>query len=203
MAEQFSFPGFGDLPQAPVANKAKPVAKGERLPYALKFSIFPTPAEAQEIAKLTGPMLQALGLTGKPLMPHRLHVTVHNLGEYAEVPEDLIATAMRAGDALAFDAFEVAFDCAMSFPSAGTYVLSGHEGTRQLTALHEELGESMRSQGLRAGRSFTPSMALLYDKHFIAEHPITPVRWMAREFMLITGHVGKGTFDPLARWSLK
>jgi len=200
MAEQFSFPGFGDLPQAPIANKAKPAAKGERLPYSLKFSIFPTPAEAQEMVRLTGPMLQALGLTGKPLMPHRLHVTVHNLGEYAEVPEDLIATAMRAGDALAFDAFEVAFDCAMSFPSSGTYVLSGHEGTRQLTAFHEELGESMRSQGLRAGRSFTPSMALVYDRRFIAEHPIVPVRWAAREFVLIRSHIGTGMYDTLRSW---
>lgn len=200
MAEQLSFPGFGDLPQAPIANKTKSAAKGERLPYALKFSIFPSPAEAQEIVRLTGPMLQALGLTGKPLMPHRLHVTVHKLGEYAEVPEDLIAAAMRAGDALAFDAFEVAFDCAMSFPSAGTCVLSGHEGTRQLTAFYEELGESMRSQGLRAGRSFAPSMALVYDKHFVAEHSIVPVCWMAREFVLIKSHIGTGKYDLLGSW---
>jgi 2'-5' RNA ligase len=200
VAEQFSFPGFGDLPQAPIAHKSKPAAKGGRLPYALKFSIFPTSADAKEIVRVTGRMLQSLGLTGRPLMPHRLHVTVHNLGEYAEVPEDLIATAQRAGDALTFEVFEVAFDCAMSFPSCGTFVLSGHEGARQLTAFHEELGESMRSQGLRAGRSFTPSMALVYDKHFKSEHPIAPVRWVAREFVLIRSHVLMGTYDLLKRW---
>jgi 2'-5' RNA ligase len=203
MAEQFSFPGFGDLPQVPLASKVKPAAKGARLPYALKFSIFPAPAKAQEIVRLTGPTLQALGLTGKPLMPHRLHVTVHNLGEYAEVPEDLIAAATRAGDALAFDAFDVAFDCAMSFPSAGTYVLSGHEGIRRLTAFHEELGESMRSQGLRAGRRYTPSMALVYDRNFISEHPIVPVCWKAREFALIRSHVGTGMHDTLRSWSAR
>ncbi|MES2950056.1 MAG: 2'-5' RNA ligase family protein [Pseudomonadota bacterium] len=204
MAEQLSFPGFGEPPrQASAADKPKPAAKGGRPKYALKFSIFPAPADALEIVRLTGDVLQAQGLTGKPLRSHRLHVTVHNLGEYEEVPQDLVAAAMKAGDALAFEAFEVGFDCAMSFPRSGTYVLSGHEGTRQLTAFYEELGESLRSQGLRVTRSFTPSMALVYDKHFVAEHSIVPVRWKARGFVLIRSHIGTGKYDLLGSWPVQ
>jgi len=136
------------------------------------------------------------------LLPHRLHVTCHDLGNYAQVPQDLVDAAIRAGDALSFDAFDVVFDCALSYPSSGTYVLSGRDGTRQLTAFREVLGEAMRGEGLRVSRSFTPHMTLAYDRHVVAEHAIEPVRWRAREFVLIRSHVGQGQYDTLGRWLL-
>ena len=200
MAEQFSFPGFGDSPvRAPVA---KHKLKGAREPYSLFFSIFPSPSDAAEIAKVGDALARAHGLTGKALPPHRLHVTCHDLGNFTELPQDLVDAAVRAGDALAFDAFDVVFDIALSYPSAGTYVLSGREETRQLTAFREQLGESMRSQGLRVSRSFTPHMTLVYDRHVVPEHSIDPVRWRALEFVLIRSHVGKGLYDVLGWWPL-
>lgn len=101
------------------------------------------------------------------------------------------------------DAFDVVFDRALCYPSAGTYVLSGREGVRQLTAFREELGEAMYSQGLRVKRTFSPHMTLTYDKHVVAEHAIEPVRWRAHEFVLIRSHVGKGIYDVLGRWALR
>jgi 2'-5' RNA ligase len=80
----------------------------------------------------------------------------------------------------------VVFDCALSYPSGGTYVLSGTEGMRQLTAFRELLGEAMHGQGLRVKRSFTPHMTLMYDRHPVAEHAIEPVSWVAHEFVLIS-----------------
>jgi RNA 2',3'-cyclic 3'-phosphodiesterase len=201
MSEQFSFPGFGDLPRPVPVSKPKRNSGLE--PYSLFFSIFPAFEDAAEIATLADNLSKARGLTGKPLLPHRLHVTLHDLGNYAEVPQDMVDSAIRAGDALACDAFDVGFDRALSYPSSGTYVLSGGEGTRQLTAFREELGEAMQSQGLRVKRSFTPHMTLVYDRHVIAEHAVEPVRWPAREFVLIRSHRGKGIYDVLGRWPLK
>ena len=199
MGEQFSL--FGDSePRTPVRTP-RPKGGGPDA-YSLFFSLFPTTQDAVAIAKMGGVLLRMQGFTSEPLKPHRLHVTCHDLGNYTEIPQDLIDAAIRAGDALAFDEFDVVFDTAMSYPSSGTYVLSGREGVRDLTAFREELGEAMRSQGLRATRSFTPHMTLTYDKHFVPEHPITPVRWRAPEFVLIRSHVGKGIYDVLGRWPL-
>lgn len=198
MAEQLSL--FGDpAPKTPVGA---PKSKGDREPYSLFFPLFPTPEDAAEIAGFTGALLGAQGLTGKALRPHRLHVTCHDLGNFTELPQDLVDAAIRAGDSLAFDAFDVMFDRALSYPSAGTYVLSGSGGTRQLTAFREELGEAMRSQGLRVSKKFTPHMTLAYDRHVVAEHAIELVCWRAREFVLIRSHVGKGIYGVLGRWSL-
>ena len=198
MAEQFSL--FGD--PAPKTLVEKPSAKVGSDPYSLFFSIFPVPGEAMEVAQRGAALLMAQGLSGKPLLPHRLHVTCHDLGNYAQVPQDQVDAAIRAGDALSFDAFDVVFDCALSYPSSGTYVLSGRDGTRQLTAFREVLGEAMRGEGLRVSRSFTPHMTLAYDRHVVAEHAIEPVRWRAREFVLIRSHVGQGQYDTLGRWLL-
>ncbi|OGA82808.1 MAG: 2'-5' RNA ligase [Burkholderiales bacterium GWA2_64_37] len=181
-------------------NKAK--IRGELEPYSLFFSIFPPPDDAVEIFSFASSLLKAQGLTGKPLLPHRLHVTLHDLGNFAELPLDIVERAVRAGNALAGDAFEVVFDHALSYPSSGTYVLSGDEGARQVTAFREELGEAMKSHGLRVKRSFTPHMTLVYDKRVVAEHAVEPVNWAAHEFVLIRSHRGKGIYDVLSRWSL-
>lgn len=200
MSEQLSLPGFGNPPPPPAK---KPKIKGELEPYSLFFSIFPTPEDASALAQRAGALLEAHGLTSQPLLPHRLHVTLHDLGNYQELPQDTVDAAVRAGDSLAGDAFEVEFDCALSYPSSGTYVLSGGEGARKLTAFREELGEAMQSQGLRPKPSFTPHMTVAYDKHVIAEHAIASVRWVACEFVLIRSHRGKGIYDLLGRWALQ
>ena len=204
MTEQFSFPGFDDPPQKPPAqSKAKAGKPGETLPYSLFFSLFPRADDAKAVVELTNSLRLRHGLTGKPLLQHRLHVTLHDLGNYAEVPQDIVDAAIRAGDSLAADAFDVVFDCALSYPSGGTYVLSGTEGMRQLTAFRELLGEAMHGQGLRVKRSFTPHMTLMYDTHPVAEHAIEPVRWVAHEFVLIRSHKGLGKYDLMGSWSLQ
>ena len=79
MAEQFSL--FGDsVPKPPASTPKSKGAKGLREPYSLFFSLFPTPEDAVEIAEINGTLLRTQGLTGKALLPHRLHVTCHDLG---------------------------------------------------------------------------------------------------------------------------
>jgi len=73
MAEQFSL--FGDPEPKTLVKTAG--AKAGRDPYSLFFSLFPAPDEAVEIAGRATALLKAQGLSGKPLLPHRLHVTCH------------------------------------------------------------------------------------------------------------------------------
>ena len=118
------------------------------------------------------------------------------------MPQDLIDAATRAGDSLVSSPFEVTFDRAMSFPSSGTYVLCGGQGTAQLKGFQKTLREAMERHGVRAKRGFTPHMTLMYDRARVAEHPVEPVAWWAAAFVLIRSHVGQGIYDELGRWTL-
>lgn len=137
------------------------------------------------------------------MLPHRLHITLHDLGNFADVPAELVKLSLTAGEAFNAAAFDITFEHAMSFPSSGTYVVCGAAaGTAALVAFREGLGAAMREAGLKVKKSFTPHMTVAYDRHRIAKHGIEPISWTAAEFTLIKSHVGKGIHAVLGRWPL-
>ncbi|WP_114970227.1 2'-5' RNA ligase family protein [Rhodoferax ferrireducens] len=204
MFDQSTLPGFEGAPSGvpPSAKVSAKVPRG-RAPHTLFFAIFPDADAAKAIAIQAAHLGRAHGLVGQPLLAHRLHVTLHDLGGYGELPPDMVKTAREAGDAVAAPAFDVVFDRAMSFPSSRTYVLCGGAGIAQLTAFRQSLGLAMGHAGLPVKRSFTPHMTVLYDRHPIAEHATEPITWTAKEFVLVNSHVGKGVHEVLGRWSLR
>lgn len=208
MSEQPSFPGFDDVPPN-VPRIPSPQGKGSpkppagKLPFSVFFSIFLPPPIAKPIAAQVASFGREHGLVGKPLLPHRLHITLHDLGNFAEVPTELVQLALAAGGAVGAAAFEVTFNHAMSFPSSGTYVVCGDAtGTAALVAFRETLGAAMTEAGLKVKKSFTPHMTVAYDRHHIAKHDIEPITWTAGEFTLIKSHVGKGVHEVLGCWPL-
>ncbi len=183
---------------------ATPPAKKKKLPFNIYFSIFLPLEFAEAVAAQVAVFGPPHGLTGKPLLPHRLHVTLHDLGNVDEVPPELLKLALAAGDAVSAPTFDVTYDHAMRFPSSGTYVLTGDAaGTAQLVAFRESVGAAMRAQGLKVKKSYSPHMTVAYDRGTITKHAIEPVVWTAQEFMLIKSHVGKGIYDVLGRWPLR
>ncbi|MEJ7805256.1 MAG: 2'-5' RNA ligase family protein [Telluria sp.] len=176
--------------------------RGRRAPYSLFFAIFPPPGEAAQIAQYAAGVARDHRLQGRALSAHSLHVTLHDLGGYDVLPDDLVAAANAAGDAANGPGFEVVFDRAASF-SSEAFVLYGSNGVEQLAAFRHGLGMAMRDAGMRPTSSFTPHMTLLYDRQRIAEHPIDPVLWSAREFALVKSHVGMGVHEILGRWPLR
>jgi 2'-5' RNA ligase len=173
------------------------------LPFTLFFAVFPQAQAASAIALHAATLAREQGLVGKRLPAHRLHVTLHELGGYVELPTELVEVARQAGDAVQAPVFDVVFDRAMSFPGSGDYVLRGGEGNAQLVAFRESLGVALVNVGLPVKRSFTPHMTVLYDHQTIAEHTIEPVHWTAKEFVLIKSHVGLSKHEPLGRWPLR
>ena len=81
----------------------------------LMFLLYPDPATAERIASEARRLKAALGLRGQPLLTDRFHVTLHHLGDYVGLPNDIVAKGEAAGGALAHAPFEVAFDRAASF----------------------------------------------------------------------------------------
>ena len=207
MFEQHSFPGFDDVPPTPPPPPASEKTGGggpkDKAPFSVFFSFFLANQQARDVAEMTARLKQEHGLTGKPLLPHRLHITLMDLGNYQLVPEELIAAAKAAADSLTWSAFDLVLDSAMSY-SSNTYVLVGQdEALEPVKAFREALREAVVAQGLRAGKSFSPHLTLMYDPARIARHPVEPVRLQVQEFVLIRSHVGKGIYDLLGRWPLR
>lgn len=174
----------------------------------LFFGVFPEPAVAETIAGRARDLRGRLGLSGAPLTPERLHVTLHHIGDYAGLPRGIVAQALEAGEAASSAApFGVTFDKAASFNNRGNnpFVLQGGEGLLALHDFQKALGLSMARAGLgkQVARQFNPHVTLLYDRALAPETPVEPVSWGVSEFLLIHSLLGQTRHIVLGRWPLK
>lgn len=192
MPEQLSFAGFDTAPQ--------PTDR-------LFFAIFPDVATAARIATLAQRLRAEHGLKGKPLATERFHVTLHPLGDYLGLPQEIVAAAGEAASAVVMPPFELAFDRAGSFlgrPRNRPFVLRAGDSVAALKAFQQVLGTAMKNAGL--GRwvapHYTPHVTLLYDGRSVAEHAVERVAWTAHEFVLVRSLLGRTRHVPLARWPL-
>lgn len=189
MGRQAFLPGF----ERPVTDR-------------LFFAIRPDAAAAARATRIAERLRSAFGLTGEPIAPERLHLSLHHLGDYTGVPRDIVARADEAASDLAARPFEVAFDRVASFPvrrPRRPLVLRGGED-RSLTGFHAALGEAMRRRGL--GRwvapRFSPHVTLLYDAQCVTARPVEPVAWTVRELVLVHSLHGQARHVALGRWPL-
>lgn len=192
MPEQSFLPGFEAAP--------RPTDR-------LFFAIYPDAAAAAQIGSLAQQLRAQHGLRGKPLKPERFHVTLHHLGDYAGLPQDLVEVAGAAAASVAAAPFDITFDRAASFTSAPRnrpFVLRGAGGLAALTAFQQSLGDALKKTvlGRWAKPGFTPHVTLLYDDRSVPEQAVTPVSWTAHEFVLVHSLIGQTLHVPLARWPL-
>jgi 2'-5' RNA ligase len=193
MSEQLSLTGFDAAPQ--------PTDR-------LFFAIFPDAHAAARIAQLAQRLRGEHGLNGRPVATDRFHVTLHHLGDYAGLPQEIVTKAGEGAATVAMPSFEVAFDRALSFsgrPHKRPFVLRGGENVVALTTLQQALGMALRKAGLGrlAEPQFTPHVTLLYDDHIVTEQAIETISWTVHEFVLVHSLLGRTVHVPLARWPLR
>ena len=158
-----------------------------------------------KIDRLSGALKRAHRFPGEPIQPDRLHVSLLLLGSFLGSPsEDLVRTGHEVGAAVRMPRFDVVFDRTVSFRGKSgqrPFVLVGREGWTPLQSLRQQMVEALMRMGpkSRARRAFTPHVTLWYGERAIAEHPIEPIGWTVREFVLI--HSLRG-HTHLARWPL-
>jgi RNA 2',3'-cyclic 3'-phosphodiesterase len=189
MPEQLALPGL----------VAKPTNR-------LFFAVLPdTTASAQTVA-ITDTLYAAHGLSGRRLSASRLHVTLHHVGDFAGLPNDVVARALASGESLRHAPVAIRFDRAGSFIRRHRtlpLVLRGGGQVIPLIAFQHALGEAMARRGFHHISShYTPHMTLLYDPRYLAAREVTPVEWTAREFVLIHSLIGKARYEVLGRWPL-
>jgi 2'-5' RNA ligase len=199
MSEQLLLPGI-DPPPRPLPRPRTKARRKEPLPHTLFLAIFPTARDAASIAALGAHLDDRHSLKGMVTEAQRLHVTLHDLGNYETVPREKVQAALEAAVAVTPPSFGVVFDQAMTYANSKAFVLCGDDGVAELADFRQRLGEALADAGLKPQRSFTPHMTLAYTRRKIEKHAIDPVRWTAGSFALIDSHVGKGVHEVLGRW---
>lgn len=173
----------------------------------LFFAALPDPATASRIAAIGARLRAELQVRANPLHASRVHVTLHHLGDFAALPEPIVARACAAATRIVVPPFDVTFDWISSFGGRhGNHplVLLGSAGLRELIDLQRELGDGLRGAGLRVSRArFTPHVTLLYGDGRFGPRAVEPVVWTVREFVLIDSWLGKTRHDVKGRWPLR
>ena len=185
---------FGDAPSADASDN-------------LFLALRPSAEAAAQIIRLAAVLCSEHGLTGRPLPSERLHVTLHNVSDHAEVRRDCVAAVSQAVRDLDLRRFEVVLDRVSTFRGRRgnlPVVLRGNDGVATLAAQRRILATAMAGAGLgqRPSGSYVPHVTLLYSDRSVADRAIAPIRWHADEFVLIRSFVGQGRHVVLARWPL-
>lgn len=172
----------------------------------LFFAVMPPPDVAERVASLAGQLREQLRLRGRPRPTGHLHVTLHHLGDFAGLPQQLVDGACAAAASVALPSFEARFDRVRSFRGrAGKhpFVLLGADLATGLAGLYGSLGTRLAAAGLaRREPAFVPHVTLLYDALTIAPEPVEPFEWTVREFVLIHSLLGRTEYRVLGRWPL-
>lgn len=171
----------------------------------LMFLLYPDAQTAETIAGEARRLKDALGLRGQPLLTDRFHITLHHLGDYVGLPNDMVAKGKMAGGALAHAPFEVVFDQAVSFanrPGNNPFTLQGGEGVQTLIAFQKALGLKMAGAALKPDKQFLPHITLLYDGQVIPAQAIAPIRWTVDRFVLVQSKLGQTQHIVLQSWDL-
>lgn len=178
-------------------------------PINLFFALMPDVAAREQAHRTARDHCADRRMSGRPLRPDRLHVTLLSIGGgVGRVPDPLMEAALATGDSVTLSEFKMTFDRAVSFArSTGTrpYVLLGNEDVAGAMNLHCGLVGAMWRLGLDVPvrTCFNPHMTLAYDSSHHLEMPIKPVSWIAREFVLIESHVGQTRHIVRGRWPLR
>lgn len=190
-SEQLGFEGFAS---------AEPTDR-------LFFAIMPDTRTAEAIAGAAERSRRMHGLSAAPLRTDRFHVTLIHIGDFAGLPQAVVADSLRVGEDTAAAPFDVTFDRAASFsgaPQRKPFVLQGGAGLDDLQTFRRSLWDRLIRAGVKplSRIEFNPHVTLLYDPASIAEHPVEPVRWTVDEFLLIHSELGRTKYNILGRWPL-
>jgi RNA 2',3'-cyclic 3'-phosphodiesterase len=170
------------------------------------FALYPDPDTAGRLGRLAWDLCGKHKLNGRPRPDRCFHVSLHGIGDYAELPRDAVAAIGEAVSAVTMPPFAVAFDRVTNFGRGRkqALVLVGDDGVTGLRMFQRELVMALRKIGFarRKEPPYNPHVTLLYDEGEIADQAVEEIRWTVREFVLVRSLHGQGRHLPLARWPL-
>lgn len=175
----------------------------------LYFGLFPDRATAEQIDEMAWRYQREHHIDNELLEAKRRHISMQHVGDYGHLREKFVFAAQCVGTSIALPAFDVVLEEIGSF--AGHPTAPGTRPHRPLVlrargdglfVLFERLGRAMRRNGLRANIHFEPHLTLSYGPQMIQFEAITPIRFIARELVLIHSEVGLTRYHVLGHWPL-
>lgn len=177
-----------------------------RLNHRLFFAVKPDPDTAARIADAAHRLRPDATHTKRRVDTVRLHMTLHSLGDFMYVPQDVVVGACHAAQRVHAQPFDVTFDRIVSFkgrPGNYPWVLTASDAPRKLLELQQQLVEALKRTGLRAsGTLSTPHVTLRYDERRRAPRTVEPITWTVSEFVLIDSGLRRTRHDVIGCWRL-
>ena len=179
-----------------------------RIPaHRLFFALCADAHTAAAIARAMATLEKTTAIRFRPIAPANLHVTLHFLGSFAQVPVDVVVRAKAAAAAQVHASFDVVLDRIASFRGhrQSPWVLRcAPDAQAGLREFQGRLGDALAHAGVVVEeREFVPHATIAYgDAELPAPVPITPIRWPARAFALIHSQTGRARHEVLAEWKL-
>jgi len=141
-----------DLGMLPQRSKRMPASSCRDV---LFFAVVPAPAAAACIAQRAEGLQNQYGLRGRRRPTELLHVTLHPVGSYLHLPNDILSAGIQVGSSVEVAPFEVTFDRVSSFRGTDRHPLALRcgDGIAELVTLQKEprCGHAKHRAG--AGRS--------------------------------------------------
>ena len=177
-------------------------------PQNIFLAVLPDRAAIAEVSELGRKLSRVNGLEGNPIWPFRLHVTLFSVVGGWDIPQGDIDLAIRAAAGIRVPPFEIVFNVTQSFYNPRNkrpFVLCSGDDLRALNGLRHVLAQEMKRAGLdsHVDPAFCPHMTLIWSSRLVDERPIVPIRWTAREFVLVRSHVGESRHEYIGRWTLR
>ena len=187
-----------------VSGHVRPMSSGKHILY---FALQPSPDAAAQALVLAEEVRRAHRLPGKPVAPARLHVSLNYLGEFKRPPGSVVTKALEAAAQVAQRDFVVEFNRLGSWGRGDAprkFVLWGEDGVIGVNGLYSALHRALGRFDLAPRReaSVEPHMTLIHDGADIESRFVEPIRWRAREFVLIHAVHGEGRYEVAGRMPL-
>ena len=163
--------------------------------HTLFFALQPDALTAFEARRLA----LELGLTPNP----RLHVSLVGLGGDADPPSQRwIDRVVAAASRVRMPAFVIELNTLSTF-GAGAVVLRGEDGVIGIHMLCDAICAALAAEGLAGKPAAEPHLTVAWSRRFIHERRVAPVRWTARQLVLIDSHQGAGRHEVMGTWPLQ
>jgi len=171
--------------------------------HRLFFALWPDAALRRGIARAAEGHPAVRNAGGRAEAVDRYHLTLRFLGDFdALAPGMLDALGAAATGVATRPPFELIIDRIGSFGPGRVVWMGCQAPPPQLVQLHRDLGEALAAAGIASKESstFIPHLTLRRNAHGPVEQAIPPLRWWARDFVLIDSSAGE--YRIIGRWSL-
>ncbi|HEV8694723.1 MAG TPA: RNA 2',3'-cyclic phosphodiesterase [Lysobacter sp.] len=183
-----------------------PPSGGGGIAHNLFFGLMPDDGTSKRMSAAVERLRSQHAPHGRWLKSHRYHMTLHFLGSFQPLREDLVANACKAAAGVRSPAFDLVLNQAGSFPRNRVGWLGCAQTDASLQHLWEGLRQALAQKHVKVdgASQFKPHVTVLRDaKDALPLQPIEPIVWPVRQFVLVDSQLGsRNVYEPLGSWPL-